>query len=155
MINQIFTEAAEGLNEVSFYDVSLDNFMYNHEVSQAANFPSIVLFNDITTTETIDNGGRYRDTQFSTRWLFADKIEILDDKGLNVLEIQDRMRQLARQYILNVTRNKTFQMLNNEQQSFTFESTSFAHEFDSDLTGVFVSFNFSLRLPQDYCKFEC
>lgn len=155
MINEIFTKAAEELNSLNFYTVSLNEFMYNHESTTKEAFPAIVFFNDVQSVETQNNSGRFQDTQFTTRWLFGDKIEVLDDFGSNVLEVQDRMRMLARQYFYNVTTSKEFQLASNEQQQYSFDTTSFAHEFDSDLAGVFVTFTFFLRLSIDYCKFEC
>ena len=155
MINEIFEKAAEELNALSFYQVSLNEFMYNFDSTQTDKYPAIVLFNDIQTNENINAGGRYAGTEFITRWLFCDKIQETDETGDNILEVQDNMRTLARQYILNITRVQEFQDLNNNQQSLTFNTTAFAKDFDNDLAGVFVNFNFFLTLPIDYCKFIC
>lgn len=153
MIFKILEETSETLSGIAkSYTIATEQ-EFNH-VADSADFPAIVLINDYTSQEGIAPSGLFKDFTYSIRIMVADKLKDFDNLGSEVLEVFSNTSQIARTFMYNFTRNEHLKELSN-QGDFNYRLQTFENLFDTHLAGVFLTFDITLRFPQDYCKLEC
>ena len=153
MITQILEEAAAGFRQrLGVYAIATEADF--DEMLDNAQLPAIVLINDFQTSETLTTSGVYQQSTYTVRIMFADKIEELDEVGTNIHSIYTNMLCLCREFFARMVRTKLYQNAS-DSTSLTYTTQTFEHLFDTDLAGVFASANIVLRVPINYCKYEC
>lgn len=153
MIVKILKQTLNEFKTVNVLNYALDEFDFNQSLNDIE-FPCVVLYNDIQSTETIQQSGFFNGTSFTIRFLIALQLDSLDDPANNILEKQDEARTIARSVLYNLVQHPDFQKYS-LNDSVTMNTVPFQHGFNEFLAGVFADFTVNLRLPIEYCKIEC